>query len=194
MADAPNTTVLRRSSRSRKPRETFEQTVYAIDILYTQLRNSDSFEDFVATLFMFYTPACHKPDLWTCRGEHGGVFKMVSRRCKIYDIEPRKLLNYANDYAHGALNVAEFRAWIHTFSWPAAGIREFETTVGIEDDDEDTTDGQDDDDDEDDDGDEDDEDDDEDEEDEDDDEEEEVDEEVDEEDVEDELDEEEEEA
>lgn len=127
------TTEPRRSSRTKKPVESFESTVYAIDILYTHLRNADTLEDFMSTLFMFYRPSCHQPSRFNSRGEVGGVYRMVAKRCSVIDVDPKAMMNFANDYANGDLDTTALRSYLAKSKWDAHGVEEFETTIGISD-------------------------------------------------------------
>jgi hypothetical protein len=123
---------LRRSSRKPKPVQSFATTEYAIDILYTHLKNADTLEDFMATLFMFYTPSCHKPEKWSTRSEFGSVYKLTARRAKSIDIyEPRPLFEFALEYSQGDLHVADLIAFVRQSSWSPEGIEEFINTIGL---------------------------------------------------------------
>jgi hypothetical protein len=124
-------TGVRRSSRQKKPVQSFESTAYAVDILYTHLRNADTLEDFMSTLFMFYRPACHQPARFTSRGEIGGVFRMVSKRCAAVGLDPKKMMEFAHDYCNGDLDVPALRSVLGASSWDPQGIDEFEATIGI---------------------------------------------------------------
>jgi hypothetical protein len=129
MAELP----LRRSTRARKPRRTFEETEYAIDILHTQLKAADSFEDFMATLFVYYRPACHEPEKWrgTGRNRYRAVFSMVEERCGEVGLGPDAVLGMALKYAEGDIDRVALRRLLTNSRWPAAGLREFERTVGL---------------------------------------------------------------
>ena len=123
---------MRRSSRKPKPVQSFATTEYAIDILYTHLKNADTLEDFMATLFMFYTPSCHKPEKWSTRSEFGSVYKLTARRAKSIDIyEPRPLFEFALEYSQGDLHVADLIAFVRQSSWSPEGIEEFINTIGL---------------------------------------------------------------
>lgn len=123
---------MRRSSRKPKPVQSFATTEYAIDILYTHLKNADTLEDFMATLFMFYTPSCHKPEKWSTRSEFGSVYKLTARRAKSIDIyDPRPLFEFALEYSQGDLHVADLIAFVRQSSWSPEGIEEFINTIGL---------------------------------------------------------------
>ena len=128
---------LRRSTRTRKAPQTFEETVYATDILHSNLKGTDTLEDFMATLFMCYKPACHEPDKWLSgRSKHRAVYKMVVAHCEPLGLSPTQMLNFAYDFCRGELDHASFKQVLATSSWSGEGIREFEQTVGLEDDEE----------------------------------------------------------
>jgi hypothetical protein len=124
---------LRRSTRTRTPRQTFEETEYAIDILHTQLRSADSLEDFMASLFIFYRPACHQPAKWrgTGRNKYRGVFRLVEERCGEVGLSPDAVLGMAHAYAQGDFDRVAARRLFSNSRWGAAGVREFERTVGL---------------------------------------------------------------
>jgi hypothetical protein len=122
----------RRSTRVRKPVQSFEATTYAIDILYTHLKNADTLEDFMSTLFMFYTPACHRPDKWNTRTEYGSVWKLVNRRAKAINItDVTQLFEFANEYAQGILSKNELTTFMKNTTWGKSGMDEFVETIGM---------------------------------------------------------------
>jgi hypothetical protein len=143
---------LRRSTRTRRAPQTFEETVYAIDILHANLRGADdTMEDFLATLFLFYKPACHEPAKWhSGRGKYRSVFTLTQRRCEQAGLDASRTLNFAHAFCTGQLDTGELRAYLNTASgWSQDGIQEFERTVGIiEDEEEDAAAGEEDDEDE----------------------------------------------
>lgn len=124
---------LRRSSRVRKQATRFEDTEYAADILHTQLRNTDTFEDFMATLFLCFKPACHRPDLWRTnrRCEHRSIYMLASRYAKAVGLDPEQLLDYALDFSRGTLDDNAFVKWVESSEWRLEGVREFLQTIGL---------------------------------------------------------------
>jgi hypothetical protein len=137
----------RRSTRTRRPPESFEATTYAADILYTQLKNADTMSDFLSTLFLCFKPACYRPDLWNGRSEHGGIYRMVRGRCSKIDLNHDEVLRLALDYSKNELDDSALSALMSRSKLPPSEIREFLHTVGSEGDEEDAAEGDDDDDD-----------------------------------------------
>lgn len=133
---------LRRSTRARKAPEVFENTIYAIDILQAHLNNADTDEDFMSTLFLYYKPACHRPDLWSTRQrtEHRTMYAAVSRKCASLGFDADTMLHFANQFCQGELEMEKFDAFLKgslLASGATFNIGEFFKTVGIHDDDED---------------------------------------------------------
>ena len=132
---------LRRSTRARKAPEVFENTIYAIDILQAHLNNADTDEDFMSTLFLYYKPACHRPDLWSTRQrtEHRTMYASVSRKCASLGFDADTILHFANQFCQGELEMEKFDAFLKgslLASSATFNIGEFFKTVGIHEDDE----------------------------------------------------------
>lgn len=146
----------RRSSRARKAVQRFEDTAYAADILHTQLRNADTFEDFMATLFLCFKPACYRPDLWKSnkRSEHRAIYMLTLRHAKAVRIDPDVIMNLANDFACNQLDTTALMNVLNASTWEHKGVVEFLRTIdvrpegfdmGEDDDDEEDNEGDDDD-------------------------------------------------
>ena len=126
----------RRSTRTRRPPESFEATTYAADILYAQIKNADTMDDFLSTLFLCFKPACYRPDLWGGAGargggEHGGIYRMTRTRCATVGLDHDTILRLALAYAKNELEVRELNAVLAASRLPRAEILEFKQTIGL---------------------------------------------------------------
>ena len=124
---------LRRSSRARKTVQRFEDSAYAADILHTQLRNADTFEDFMATLFLCFKPACYRPDLWrkSTRSEHRSIYMLASRHAKAVRIDPDVLMELAHAFATNSLDETALMNVINASTWEREGVRDFLRTIDV---------------------------------------------------------------